>query len=370
MSLDLAPASMITPVVELGTAPIFRKEIELDPGHGAVDLGHRSTSAASASTRRFLNGNPVGDDVLSPGWIVVRVAAALPLVRRHRPARRHHRARRVGRQRVVPRAPRVRGCPRDLRQGARPRSPSSRSTSPTAIARSSATDDSWRAGGGDVLADDLYDGQTIDAGRRSDAWLRPARHEASDRRAAAAPFMPVRPLDFDLATLQPYVGPPATRQDVRRPDARSGPRRRGGRWWTSGRTWSVGSGSRCAARAAARSGSGMRRCSSTRSSAPARCGTPQATDRFILSGGEDFFEPTKTFHGFRYAEVSGVARRAHRGRPRGGRRPLRPGAHRILRVLRAGPQPAAPQRRVGHQGELPRCAHRLPAAQRTARLDR
>ncbi|HWS35853.1 MAG TPA: family 78 glycoside hydrolase catalytic domain, partial [Actinoplanes sp.] len=31
----------------------------------------------------------------------------------------------------------------------------------------------------------------------------------------------------------------------------------------------------------------------------------QATDRFILSGGTDFFEPTLTFHGFRYAEVSG-----------------------------------------------------------------
>jgi alpha-L-rhamnosidase len=31
----------------------------------------------------------------------------------------------------------------------------------------------------------------------------------------------------------------------------------------------------------------------------------KATDRFILSGGEDFFEPTKTFHGFRYIEVDG-----------------------------------------------------------------
>ena len=31
----------------------------------------------------------------------------------------------------------------------------------------------------------------------------------------------------------------------------------------------------------------------------------QATDRFILSGGEDFFEPTKTFHGFQYAEITG-----------------------------------------------------------------
>lgn len=31
----------------------------------------------------------------------------------------------------------------------------------------------------------------------------------------------------------------------------------------------------------------------------------QATDRFILSGSEDVFEPTFTFHGFRYAEIDG-----------------------------------------------------------------
>ncbi len=33
--------------------------------------------------------------------------------------------------------------------------------------------------------------------------------------------------------------------------------------------------------------------------------TARATDRFVLSGGDDLFEPTKTFHGFRYAEVTG-----------------------------------------------------------------
>ena len=33
--------------------------------------------------------------------------------------------------------------------------------------------------------------------------------------------------------------------------------------------------------------------------------TAEATDRFVLSGDDDDFEPTFTFHGFRYAEVSG-----------------------------------------------------------------
>ena len=31
----------------------------------------------------------------------------------------------------------------------------------------------------------------------------------------------------------------------------------------------------------------------------------QATDEFILSGGSDRFEPTFTFHGFRYVEIEG-----------------------------------------------------------------
>ena len=31
----------------------------------------------------------------------------------------------------------------------------------------------------------------------------------------------------------------------------------------------------------------------------------KATDTFILSGGDDVFEPTLTFHGFRYAEITG-----------------------------------------------------------------
>ena len=38
--------------------------------------------------------------------------------------------------------------------------------------------------------------------------------------------------------------------------------------------------------------------------------TAKATDRFILSGADDVFEPTFTFHGFRYVEVDGWPRRA------------------------------------------------------------
>jgi alpha-L-rhamnosidase len=36
-------------------------------------------------------------------------------------------------------------------------------------------------------------------------------------------------------------------------------------------------------------------------------GYAKSTDTFILSGGEDYFDPSFTYHGFQYAEVSGLA---------------------------------------------------------------
>lgn len=38
-------------------------------------------------------------------------------------------------------------------------------------------------------------------------------------------------------------------------------------------------------------------------------GYARATDRFVLSGGNDVFEPTFTYHGFQYVEVSGLRRK-------------------------------------------------------------
>ena len=165
------------------------------------------------------------------------------------------------------------------------------------------TDESWGAGGSDVLANDLYDGQTIDAGRRSETWFAPRDTWVL---APMQPewFGPVRLLDFDTSRLAPYVGPATSRQETLSPI----------KIWESpsGRTlvdfgqnlvgWlrftvsgPVGSEIRIRhAEVLEHEELGVR---------PLR--DAQATDRFILSGGEDFFEPTMTFHGFRYAEVSG-----------------------------------------------------------------
>ena len=157
------------------------------------------------------------------------------------------------------------------------------------------TDESWTAGRSDVLANDLYDGQTIDARRLHCGLVQPG--------AKPEGIAPVRELEFDTSRL-PYLGPPVTRHEALKPV----------QVWQSpsGRTlvdfgqnlvgWmrftvSGPAGAEIRIRHAEvleHGELGVR---------PLR--TRKATDRFVLSGGEDVFEPTMTFHGFRYAEVTG-----------------------------------------------------------------
>lgn len=295
-------ASMITPVVELGTAPIFRKEIALDPGHGSVTSATLHISSLGIY-EAFLNGTPVGDDVLSPGWSSYE----------WRLRYRSYDVTGLLEDTTVLAAEVGNGWYRGCLGFTGARASYGRELGLIAQLEIDfsdghrqvvVTDESWRAGGSEVLADDLYNGQTIDAGRRSETWLRPADAEASMPGGPLSGFVPVRPLDFDLGTLQPYVGPPVSRQDVLRPT----------RIWSSpsGRTL-VDFGQnlvgwlRFTVRGPAGSEIRIRHAEVLEldelGTRPLR--TAQATDRFILSGGEDFFEPTKTFHGFRYAEVSG-----------------------------------------------------------------
>ena len=70
------------------------------------------------------------------------------------------------------------------------------------------TDESWSAGPSEVLADDLYDGQTIDARLRDDSWLRPV---------PAGGWVGVEAVPFDVQRLAPDVGPPVVRHENRRP---------------------------------------------------------------------------------------------------------------------------------------------------------
>ena len=60
-------AKMIASSYELATAPLFRKQVALDAGHGAVVAANLRISSLGIF-EAFINGVPVGDDVLSPGW--------------------------------------------------------------------------------------------------------------------------------------------------------------------------------------------------------------------------------------------------------------------------------------------------------------
>jgi alpha-L-rhamnosidase len=147
-----------------------------------------------------------------------------------------------------------------------------------------------------VLFNDLYDGQAIDARRYSNAWLEPGFSDEA--------WTGVHPAELDFSTLTPYIGPPVRRQEELPPI----------KIWTSptGKTL-VDFGQNLVGwiRASVQGPAGttitLRHAEVLEKeelgTRPLR--TAKATDRFILSGAEDVFEPTFTFHGFRYVEVDG-----------------------------------------------------------------
>ena len=158
------------------------------------------------------------------------------------------------------------------------------------------TDESWTAGPSAVVFNDLYDGQTIDARRYSDAWF--------ERDFSDEAWTGVHPAELDFSTLTPYIGPPVRRQEELRPS----------KIWTSpaGKTL-VDFGQnlvgwlRVRVQGPAGATVTLRHAEVLEhdelGTRPLR--NAKATDRFILSGGDDVFEPTFTFHGFRYVEVEG-----------------------------------------------------------------
>lgn len=150
-----------------------------------------------------------------------------------------------------------------------------------------ATGPDWSARRSDVVENTLYDGQRIDARLRG-------KHDP----------LPVRVIDFDRATLVPQARPLIARQEVLSPE----------RIWTSpsGRTLvdfgqNIAGWIRLRARGPAGTEITIRHAEVLEhdelGTRPLR--GAKATDTFVLSGGEDEFEPTLTFHGFRYAEVTG-----------------------------------------------------------------
>jgi alpha-L-rhamnosidase len=282
----------IAPNEDFDGAPLLRTEFGLAEGHGPVT---RATLHATAHGifEAYLNGNPVSEDVLSPGWssyewrlryrsydvtALLEPTSVLCIALgngwfRGRLGWSGSRA--------------LYG--NELAALAQLEIEFSAGYIQTVV-----TDESWTAGPSAVVSNDLYDGQEIDARRYSDKWLESGFSDEA--------WTGVHQAELDFSTLTPYIGPPASRQEELRPI----------RIWTSpaGKTL-VDFGQNLVGWVKAHVQGPAGRTITLRhaevlendelGTRPLR--SAKATDRFILSGGDDVFEPTFTFHGFRYVEV-------------------------------------------------------------------
>lgn len=293
-------AQMIASDSDLGGAPLLRREVVLDAGHGAVV---RATLRATALGvfEAFVAGSPVSDEVLSPGWsayewrLRFREFDVTRLVLDS--GARFVLGAALGKGWAVGRLAWSGG-------GA------FYSDEPAFLAelrvefadghvQNVVTDETWLAGPSTVTSNDLYDGETIDARRIDPSWTTVGAHLEG--------WAGVHVKEFDVARLVPFTSPVVRRQETLTPRS----------IWESpsGRTL-VDFGQnlvgwvRLRARGAAGDTITIRHAEVLESAElgirPLR--SARATDHFILSGGDDVFEPTLTFHGFRYVEVTGYPR--------------------------------------------------------------
>ena len=287
-------ASMISPDDDFSGAPLLRRELRLEHGHGAVVSAHLHATALGVF-EAFLGGQPVSDEVLSPGWssyewrlryrsydvthlIDDSIVLGFALGNGWYRGRLGFRGSRA-----------IYGDELGLLAELQ-------ITYGDGYVQVVGTDESWQAGPSAVTANDLYDGQTIDARKHDDRWLLPD--------ADTTGWTGVHAVPFDKQRLTTYLGPVVRRQEVvRLVEVSTSP---------SGRTL-VDFGQnlvgwvRCRVQGEAGAVVTLRHAEVLENgelgTRPLR--TAKATDRFVLSGDVDTFEPTKTFHGFRYVEVDG-----------------------------------------------------------------
>ena len=150
------------------------------------------------------------------------------------------------------------------------------------------SDESWTARDADTVSDDLYHGQVIDARRRT----------------TPAVEAPVEIIDDSRTRFEPYVGPPVVPlQTLPVRDA----------WLSPTGRVIVDFGENLVGWVRAEVSGPAGHVVTLRHAEVLEAGeigirplrSARATDRFILSGGDDVFEPRFTFHGFRYVEVDG-----------------------------------------------------------------
>jgi alpha-L-rhamnosidase len=274
--------------------PLLRRDFELRPGLKQARLYLTALGVYEAE----LNGVPVGDHVLAPGWtsyshrLRYQVFDVTDLLHpgqnaigallgdgwfRGRLGFGGGRANFYGEQLAL-----LAQLELEYADGSRERIVS---------------DESWRATRGPIVANDIYDGETYDARLEQPGW--------SKSGFTATDWSGVKLLEWDLATLFAPLGPPVRRSELVAPVAIT--RSPSGKTIVDFGQNLVGR-LRLTVRGAAGQTITLRHAEVLESGE--LCTRPlrhaAATDRYILRGGEsETWEPRFTFHGFRYAEVEG-----------------------------------------------------------------
>lgn len=290
-------AGIVSAPETIETAPRFRRRFTLDEGRGGV---RRATLRATALGvyEALLDGQPVTEDVLAPGWssyewrLRYQTYDVTDRLRGSGAGSTHVLAATVGNgwylgqlgwQQKTHLYGHTVGLAMELDI-----------EHADGHVQTITTDGQWQAQGSEVLSNDLYDGQAIDGRLQGPSWATPE---------ADGDWLPVDTSDLPTEPVAP-VGPPIRRQETLAPV----------RIWTSpsGATL-VDFGQNIVGwvRVTVRGERGreivLRHAEVLENeelgTRPLR--NADATDRFILSGDDDRFEPTLTFHGFRYVEVQG-----------------------------------------------------------------
>ncbi len=165
------------------------------------------------------------------------------------------------------------------------------------VRRIATTPATWRASSGALLSSDLYDGEAYDARKEQKGWSEPGFDDSA--------WWPVEPVEHDLGTLVAPAGPPVRVTETLEPVATlTSP---------SGKTildfgQNLVGKLRITATGEAGQAVTLRHAEILQDgelcTEPLR--TAEATDTYVLrGGGTETWEPRFTFHGFRYAEITG-----------------------------------------------------------------
>ncbi|SLJ91325.1 alpha-L-rhamnosidase [Arthrobacter sp. P2b] len=285
-------ARFIAADVEPDSAPLFRRDFVAEAGHGDVVSATLSLSALGVC-EAWINGVPVSNDLLTPGWTSYEWRLhyvdhdVTPLIKErstigiavgngwYRGRLGWIETQRYGDEVAACAVLRIRFA--------------------DGHEQVIVTDETWTVGPSAITSNDFYDGQSIDARRQDDRWKHPGFLDPSWGSVHAVPYD--GQLTPDPVAPVRRVGELKPKEVWRSPSGsvlvdfgenivgylRVNVRGESGAVLTARHAEVLDNGELA-----------------TR---PLR--TAVSTDRFTLSGGQDTFEPTFTFHGFRYAELIG-----------------------------------------------------------------